>query len=145
MKRSGGGAINTLTCIHEFVCEYCKSEIGCDRLEICKYFIAEPAGNSRASLKTDTMPKRHYRKRQKSSLDDPEDIGDLIKHFEPNEKQIAHARTMINQRRDRKQLTENQCLALDTLKGIRFPKLTSAQKEQIMNIYNDSTPGKDKK
>ncbi len=105
----------------------------CAVVETCKFILEAQ------DAKKEKPAKRHYKKRHyKKRLGSDEPLREPIEDDSGiTKKQIVKARLKITIAEKNDKLTDNQTLALKSLKGIRFPMLTGPQKNQIINIAKD--------
>ena len=117
-------------CIHQEVCShfFTKDQPDlCAVNNVCKYYESAVA----TKISTDKASKRRYTKRGKTD----DDV--VVNEDGITEKQFKKARKKIANAQQQKRLSDNQKLALTTLKGLRFKTMTEAQREQIVSIAKD--------
>lgn len=117
-------------CIHQEVCGhfFTKDQPDlCAVNNVCKYY----ESLIKEKISTDKASKRRYTKRGK-----PDDDA-VVNEDGITEKQFKKARKKIANAQQQKRLSDNQKLALTTLKGLRFKTMTEAQREQIVSIAKD--------
>lgn len=120
-------------CSHKIVCKHFAAlgsdpDSPCPITETCRFY-ATP------DLDPPRKGKRPYKKRIVSDLTLHDDMD--IDTSGITEKQFKKAKKKIVNARQNKGLTDNQESALKAMKGLRFKKMSVAQKEQIISIAKD--------
>ena len=130
-------------CIHKIVCEHNHQpdDEECSLKDICKFY---SAGMQTATSEPEPHKKRKYKKREKKQL--PLSQGKKGKkgkrsdysHLTTSDKDIRRALNILRFRKINGSLKENQTAALEMYKGIKPKKLQEHQRQQILNILNDT-------
>lgn len=129
-------------CIHEEVCRYKTEEAGqrCGNTEICKHCDDGSCGvvvkkHHKAGV---WHPKAHKAHKAEDPNDDEGTGEEGI-----SEKEFKRAKKQVEYFMKSGKLTDNQQLALDTIKGKHFKNLPEVQRKQMLDIAKDVMKAKE--
>ena len=129
-----------MMCTHEKVCRFAQVEEGsnCLHAVFCKHATIEGVIKVVGGGTVKHVTQKKAEPAKKTGRGRPKNAGKTAKQLDTSEEGIAAARARLSMLAATGCLSDNQMEALEQTKGVFFRKMTDAQKEQIISIYNDA-------